>query len=155
MRVVVDTTCLASGVLSPFGPPGLIVGLIAAGRLSLCYDARSSPNATRSLTVPAFPFSREEVAALSAQIEAGGVLAALVPRRGGCRIADEEPFLKVALAAQARLLVIATATISRPTAVATSMSSRHGSSSTPRKYASACEAVAGAQAGRRRAVSGS
>jgi predicted nucleic acid-binding protein len=40
MRIVVDTNVLVSGLLSPFGPPGVIVSLTAAGRLSLCYDAR-------------------------------------------------------------------------------------------------------------------
>jgi predicted nucleic acid-binding protein len=40
MRVVVDTNVLVSGLLSPFGPPGVIVSLTAAGRLSLCSRAR-------------------------------------------------------------------------------------------------------------------
>ena len=33
MRVVVDTKVLVSGLLSSYGPPGVIVGLIATGRL--------------------------------------------------------------------------------------------------------------------------
>ncbi|MDE0026608.1 MAG: hypothetical protein OXP69_19540 [Spirochaetaceae bacterium] len=36
MRVVVDTNVLVAGLLSPFGPPGVIVRLVTAGRLSLC-----------------------------------------------------------------------------------------------------------------------
>ena len=40
MRLVVDTNVLVSGLLSPFGPPGVIVNLIAAGRVRLCYDTR-------------------------------------------------------------------------------------------------------------------
>ena len=40
MRVVVDTNVLVSGLLSPFGSPGVIVSLTAAGRLSLCSRAR-------------------------------------------------------------------------------------------------------------------
>ena len=105
MRVVVDTNVLVSGLLSPFGPPGAIVSLIATGRLSLCYDARILAEYHEVLHRPAFPFSREEVAALTAQIKAGGVLAAPAPLATRLPDADDEPFLEVALAAHARLLV--------------------------------------------------
>ena len=105
MRVVVDTNVLVSGLLSPFGPPGIIVRLIAAGRLNLCYDARIVTEYTEVLHRPAFPFSRDEVAALTAQIEAGGVLASPVPLAERLPDTDDEPFLEVAIAARAEFLV--------------------------------------------------
>ena len=40
MRVVVDTNVLVSGLLTPFNPPGVIVGLIAA---IAAHSARSAP----------------------------------------------------------------------------------------------------------------
>ena len=105
MRIVVDTNVLVSGLLSPYGPPGAIVGLTAAGRLILCYDARTLAEYTEVLHRPSFPFSSEEVATLTAQIEAGGVLAAPVPLARRLPDANDEPFLEVALAARARFLV--------------------------------------------------
>ena len=83
MRVVVDTNVLVSGLLSPFGPPGVIVRLVSAGRLNLCYDA----------------------SALTAQIEAGGVLASPAPLAARLPDPDDEPFLEVAVAARAEFLV--------------------------------------------------
>ena len=70
-----------------------------------CYDARILAEYTEVLHRPAFPFSREEVVALTAQIEAGGVLTAPVPLAGRLPDADDEPLLEVAIAAQARFLV--------------------------------------------------
>ena len=40
MKVVLDTNVLVSGLLNPYGPPGRIVQLAAAGELQLCLDAR-------------------------------------------------------------------------------------------------------------------
>ena len=82
-----------------------IVRLIAAGRLNLCYDARIVTEYTEVLHRPAFPFSRDEVAALTAQIEAGGVLASPVPLAERLPDTDDEPFLEVAIAARAEFLV--------------------------------------------------
>lgn len=105
MKVVVDTNVVVSGLLSPFGPPGVIVRLITAGRLIPCYDARIVAEYTEVLHRPAFPFSRDEIEALTAQIEAGGVLASPVPLAARLPDPDDEPFLEVAIAAQAEYLV--------------------------------------------------
>ena len=105
MRVVVDTNVLVSGLLSPFGPPGVIVSLTAGGRLSLCHDARILAEYTEVLCRPSFPFSHEEVAVLTAQITARGVLASPVPLASRLPDADDEPFLEVAIAARAVFLV--------------------------------------------------
>ena len=108
MRIVVDTNVLVSGLLSPFGPPGAIVSLASAGRLSLCYDARILAEYTEVLHRPAFPFDADAVAALTAQIEAGGVLASPVPLAKRLPDAADEPFLEVAVAARAECLVTGT-----------------------------------------------
>lgn len=105
MRIVVDTNILVPGLLSPFGPPGVIVGLIAAGRLSLCYDLRILAECREVLHRPAFPFSHVEIMTLTAQIAAGSVLEAPVPLAKRLPDADDEPFLEVALVTRARSLV--------------------------------------------------
>ncbi len=105
MRIVVDTNVLVSGLLSPFGPPGAIVGLIAAGRLSLCYDARILAEYAGVLRRPRFPFAEEDVSALLHQLEAGGELARPMPLP--VRLPDplDEPFLEVAADALADYLI--------------------------------------------------
>ena len=105
MKVVVDTNVLVSGLLTPFGPPATIVRLIVAGQLNLCYDARIVGEYTEVLTRQSFPFAPDEVAALTAQIEATGVLASPVPLAQRLLDPDDEPFLEVAIAADAEFLV--------------------------------------------------
>ncbi len=105
MTVVIDTNVLVSGLLSPFGPPGVIVGMIAAGRLCPCYDARILAEYNEVLRRPAFPFAEEEVAALMAQIRAGGELATAEPLSVRLPHPDDEPFLEVAASAMAEFLV--------------------------------------------------
>ena len=105
MRLVVDTNVLVSGLLSPFGPPGVIVRLVAAGRLNLCYDARIVAEYTEVLRRPTFPFNSDEIGALTAQIEAGGELISPVPLAAPLPDPDDEPFLEVAIAARAEFLV--------------------------------------------------
>ena len=110
MRIVVDTNVLVSGLLSPFGPPGVIVSLTAAGRISRCYDARILVEYTEVLHRPAFPFAADAVTALTTQIEAGGVLVGPVPLRKRLPDAADEPSLEVAVAARAEYLVTGNST---------------------------------------------
>jgi len=105
MRDVIDTNVLVSGLLSPFGPPGVIVGLIAAGRLRLCYDARMLAEYNEVLRRPAFPFADKEVTALMAQIRTGGELIAAEPLPVRLPDPDDEPFLEVAASAIVEFLV--------------------------------------------------
>lgn len=105
MKVVVDTNVLVSGLLTPFGPPGTIVRLIMAGRLYPCYDARIVAEYTEVLRRPSFPFSPDEIAALTAQIEATGVLSSPAPLAERLPDPDDEAFLEVAIAAHAEFLV--------------------------------------------------
>ena len=105
MRLVVDTNVLVSGLLTPFGPPGVIVGLIAGGRLGLCYDARMLAEYDAVLHRPSFPFGEEDVALFLAQIRANGELVPPVPLSIRLRHPDDEPFLEVANAAMVDFLV--------------------------------------------------
>lgn len=105
MRIVIDTNVLVSGLLSPFGPPGVIVGLIAAGRLRVCYDARILSEYNEVLRRPAFPFADKEVAALMAQVRAGGELINAEPLPVRLPDPDDEPFLEVATSALVEFLV--------------------------------------------------
>lgn len=105
MRVVVDTNVLVSGVLSPFGPPGVIVSLIASAKLRLCYDARCLAEYSEVLRRPAFPFPEQEIADILAQIRAGGEFTACQPLSARLPHTDDEPFLEVAISAMAEYLV--------------------------------------------------
>lgn len=105
MRVVVDTNVLVSGLLSPFGPPGTIVGLIAAGRISLCYDARILAENADVLLRPRFPFAEGNVRDLLLQIEVEGELASPSPWPDRLPDAHDEAFLEVAATSSADYLV--------------------------------------------------
>ncbi len=105
MRIVVDTNVLVSGLLSPFGPPGAIVGLIAAGGLSLCYDARILAEYAEVLRRPRFPFAEADISALLLQVEAGGELTSPMPSPARLPDPHDEAFLEVAVAVRADYLV--------------------------------------------------
>ena len=105
MRLVVDTNVLVSGLLSPFGPPGVIVNLIATGRLRLCYDTRIFAEYVEVLGRPAFPFGETEVAALLSQVAAAGELVAPAPWPARLPDPNDAPFLEVASAAFPEYLV--------------------------------------------------
>ena len=105
MRLVVDTNVLVSGLITPFGAPGVIVSLIAAGRLVLCYDARILAEYDDVLRRPAFAFGEENIASFLAQIQAQGEMVAPVPLSIRLRHEDDKPFLEVAAAARVEFLV--------------------------------------------------
>ena len=105
MKIALDTNVLVSGLLSPFGPPGEIVGMVATATLRVCYDARILGEYRQVLLRPAFPFDPVRVESLLAQIEADGDLVAPVPLAERLPDADDEVFLAAALAGGARYLV--------------------------------------------------
>lgn len=105
MRLVVDTNVLVSGLLTPFGPPGVIVALVAGGRLRLCYDPRILAEYHEVLRRPAFSFEEEDVASFLAQVRAQGELVVPTALSIGLPHVDDEPFLEVAEAGMAKFLV--------------------------------------------------
>ena len=64
MKIVLDTNVLVSGLLNPYGPPGRIVQMVAAGALQLCFDARIICEYRDVLVRPVFGFQAEHVEAL-------------------------------------------------------------------------------------------
>ena len=128
MRLVIDTNVLVSGLLSPFGPAGVIVGWIAAERLCLCYDARILGEYHDVLDRPAFPFAGENVAALLASIRAVGELVVPTPLPVALDHEADRPFLEVANAAQSSSWSRGISATSPKTAGTTYASCRHASS---------------------------
>lgn len=96
MKVVVDTNVLVAGLLSPFGPPGEIVRMIASGTLRLCFDARILTEYDEVLARPKFQFSSEQTQALLEQIKTEGLSVAGNPLPARLPDPTDEPFLEAA-----------------------------------------------------------
>ncbi len=79
--------------------------LVASGGIVVCYDARIMEEYRAVLARPRFGFLPERVDALLDQIECDGELVVAVPL--SCQLPDpsDGPFLEVALAARADMLV--------------------------------------------------
>ena len=105
MKIVLDTNVLVSGLLNPYGPPGRIVGMVAAGELTLCFDARILCEYSEVLMRPKFPFREEQINALLDQIRTAGEPVAGRPLEKGLPHPDDEPFLEAAIAGSAEYLV--------------------------------------------------
>ena len=105
MRIVLDTNVLVSGLITPFGPAGDIVRLLAVGTIRACYDARILGEYREVLSRPAFRIAAERIEALLDQIEADGMLVTARPLAARLPDPDDEMFLAVALSGNARCLV--------------------------------------------------
>ncbi|HCG76543.1 MAG: putative toxin-antitoxin system toxin component, PIN family [bacterium (Candidatus Ratteibacteria) CG_4_10_14_3_um_filter_41_18] len=105
MKVVLDTNVVVSGLLSPFGPPGEIIRMVASGLLELCYDARILSEYQNVLTRQKFPFDQAHVEDLLKQIEACGHITTGKPLAKRLSDPDDEPFLEVALGGKAQYLI--------------------------------------------------
>lgn len=105
MKIVLDTNVVVSGLLCPFGPSGEVVRIVVSGELQLCYDARILSEYEEVLLRPKFSFTSADVYDLLEQIEACGFAVAAKPLAERLPDPDDEPFLEVALAGEARYLV--------------------------------------------------
>ncbi len=105
MKIVLDTNVLVSGLLSPFGPPGRIVQMAAAGEVSLCFDARILGEYREVLLRPTYGFSPRQVEALLEQIRAAGVAVAAAQLPCPLPDPDDDAFLEVAISGAAEVLV--------------------------------------------------
>lgn len=105
MKVVVDTNVLVAGLLSPFGPPGEIVRMVASGILSLRFDARILSEYADVFARSKFQFDKEQIQILLDQIRAEGQAVASTPLP--VRLPDhaDEPFLEVALSGEAECVI--------------------------------------------------
>lgn len=105
MKVVVDTNVLVAGLLSPFGPPGEIVRMIASGAVTLCLDARVLTEYSDVLSRAKFHFEPEQVQILLEQIRTEGLSVAGAPLASRLPDPSDEPFLEIALAGHAVCLI--------------------------------------------------
>lgn len=105
MKVVLDTNVIVSGMLSPYGPSGEVVRMVASGDIILCYDARIITEYQNVLSRPKFSFDKIHVNYLIDQIEAGGEVVGSKPLAKRLPDPDDEPFLEVAIAGTASYLV--------------------------------------------------
>ncbi len=105
MRAVIDTNVLVAGLLSPFGRPGDVVRMIAAGSLSLLYDARIMAEYIQVLKRPKFSFSPEHIESLLDHVKAVGVIVASDPLSVRLPDEEDEAFLEVAPAGGAECLI--------------------------------------------------
>ena len=105
MRVVADTNVLVSGLLSPFGPPGVVVAQIVSGAVSLCYDGRILAEYADVLSRETFQFSETSIAALLGAIQVNGELTYAAPTPVRLPDPADEAFLEVTLASMVDYLV--------------------------------------------------
>ncbi|MCM8813199.1 MAG: putative toxin-antitoxin system toxin component, PIN family [Candidatus Omnitrophica bacterium] len=105
MNIVMDTNVVVSGLITPYGSAAEIVRMVAAGDMSVCYDARILSEYRQVLARPKFKLRPEAVAHVLAQVEAGGLLITPQPLPISLLDRDDEPFLAVAIAGQAMGLI--------------------------------------------------
>ncbi|OGU16395.1 MAG: putative toxin-antitoxin system toxin component, PIN family [Geobacteraceae bacterium GWC2_53_11] len=105
MNIVLDTNVLVSGLLSPFGPCGKIVRMVSSAELALSFDARILTEYREVLLRPKFKFEKDKIDALLDHIEHRGRAVASSPLPHSLPDYDDEPFLEVAIAAQAVCIV--------------------------------------------------
>lgn len=105
MKIALDTNVLVSGLLQPFGPSGAVVRLVASGELILGFDARILSEYSEVLRRPKFRFEPDRIRQILLQIKSNGELASPSPLAQALPDVDDEPFLEVAVACEARYLV--------------------------------------------------
>lgn len=105
MKVVVDTNILVSGLLNPLGKSGQIVRWVADGFLIPCHDTRVLSEYEEVLRRPKFDFSPDDIRALLAQVQAGGLVVPRQPLTERLPDPDDEMFLEIALASGCQFLI--------------------------------------------------
>jgi putative PIN family toxin of toxin-antitoxin system len=105
MRVVLDTNVLVSGLLSPFGVCGEIVRMLTSGAFVLCVDARVLLEYDEVLRRPKFQIDPSRAGILMEYIENSSEVYATVPLDRPLPDEGDSPFLEVALAAGAHILI--------------------------------------------------
>jgi uncharacterized protein len=105
MRIVLDTNVLVSGLISPHGPPGRLVDMVVGGSLAILVDDRILREYAEVLTRPRFGFDR------ATALQFVALLAEAAERVDASHVAislpdsDDAPFLEVAVAGSADVLV--------------------------------------------------
>jgi len=106
MKIVLDTNIIVSGLLQSKGNPAQVLTLALAGAVQVCHDERILAEYAEVLVRPRFKFDPKRVREVLNKIEEDGLS---VDASGESNLdlpdADDEPFLAVALAGAADLLV--------------------------------------------------
>jgi uncharacterized protein len=105
VRIVLDTNVLVSGLLSPLGPPGRIVDLVVAERVTVLFDDRIVSEYRDVLARPRLRIHPADAAAVLDLIVRGGQHLPAPPLDVELPDPDDAPFLEVAVAAAADALV--------------------------------------------------
>lgn len=105
MRIVLDTNVLVSGLLTPFGSSGEIVRMAFSGELTLCIDARILSEYKEVLHRKKFRFDKNKIAILVDFIAQYGQVVSGSPLKRALPDPDDEPFLEVAIAGNAKALI--------------------------------------------------
>lgn len=105
MKVVLDTNVIVSGLISPYSAAGEIVRMAAGGIITLCYDARIITEYRDVLLRPKFYLKKNHVYDFLNEIETCGYAICARPLALKLPDLDDEPFLEVALVAEAACLI--------------------------------------------------
>lgn len=105
MRVVLDTNIVVSALLSPHGAPAQLLRLALRGELAALYDDRIVTEYREVLSRPKFGFDPEEIEAVVGQLERTGESVLAHPLPIDLPDPDDLPFLEVAVAGNAHVLV--------------------------------------------------
>ena len=105
MKIVLDTNVLVSGLLTPFGASGEVVRLVSAGVLVVQYDSRILLEYQNVLSRPKFQFDPENINTFLTYIKQNGQVVSGIPLKKRLPDRDDEPFLEIAIAAQASCLI--------------------------------------------------
>jgi putative PIN family toxin of toxin-antitoxin system len=105
MIIVLDTNVLVSGLLKGNSNPGMIVRMVAAGKLKLAYDSRILDEYKEVLARPKFEISKNEISIIISQIEAEGELVTGEPLEIQLPDPDDNTFVEIARATSKKVLV--------------------------------------------------
>jgi putative PIN family toxin of toxin-antitoxin system len=104
IRLVLDTNVIVSGLLSPSGPPGLIIDLLANRLIDVVYSDEILIEYVDVLHRRELKLRAEAVQAVLAEVQARGVTVAAVPWPVVVPDSTDSVFLATALAGQAMLI---------------------------------------------------
>lgn len=105
MRIALDTNVLVSGLLTPFGTCGQIVRMLTSAEIVLCVDARILLEYGEVLHRPKFGIDPAKSDVLMEYIHNSSEVHPCVPLQRLLPDEDDNPFLEVALSADAECLV--------------------------------------------------
>jgi len=105
LRIVLDTSVLVSGILSPDGPPAAVLRALLTERVTICFDERIVSEYRDVLARGKFAFDRELVEELIGFLEAAGSPTLATPILSMLPDPRDLMFIEVAVSAQADFLV--------------------------------------------------